>query len=63
MTTTASSTLEHAGLEHYPAIGYGAGGEDFLVRLDAVVRGADPSTVGWPDLEAAVTPGGACLNA
>lgn len=28
-------TLEHAGLEGSPAIGYGAGWEDFLVRLDA----------------------------
>ncbi len=49
-------TLEHAGLDRSPAIGYGAGWEDFLARLDAVGGGADPATVDWPDLEAAFTP-------
>lgn len=45
--------LEHLVLDEAGARGYGAGWEDFLLRLDAAVTGRDP---GFADLEAELAP-------
>lgn len=55
--------LEHARLEPARAAGYGPGWEDFLQRLDALVRAADPDAVSWASNEATLTPVWAALDA
>lgn len=55
--------LEHRQLAAGRSAGYGPGWEDFLQRLDAAMRGADPSSVSWADNEPALTPIWAGLDA
>lgn len=59
LTTDGSRTaleLEHRRLDPGRAVGYGPGWEDFLQRLDAVLRDEDPDAISWPGNEAALTP-------
>ncbi|GAB3405864.1 SRPBCC family protein [Flindersiella endophytica] len=55
--------LEHERLAPARAAGYGPGWEDFLERLDALVRAADPEAISWPANEAALAPVWAALDA
>lgn len=49
-------TLQHIGFDPDLALAYGAGWEEFLVRLDAYIGEGREKTAEHPDLEAAATP-------